>query len=245
MKAPNVDLVLVIDASDSMRPCINQLRQHLRELIKPLQGYSGKIRFGLVALSASAGQEYHVQTLVGSWWQEHLYGGSAHQHGFFTDSPDNMLHALDKIEVSANEHNLLALDIALDFPFGPTSTTKRIVALFSDEPFEAGVERQAGTKLVDVLVDKIHKRRVKLFCAVPYSEVAQRLSEANGSEIEAVDANHGLANVDFRALLAQMGKSISVSALQGGLDEVSTRPLFGQDKWVASSGYGWNSRDSH
>lgn len=246
MKAPNVDLVLVIDASDSMRPCIDQLRQHLRELIKPLQGYSGKIRFGLVALSASTGPVYEVHTLAGGWEAiQYLYGGDAVQHGFFTGNPDQMLRALDKIEVSADEHNLLALDIALDFPFGPTSTTKRIVALFSDEPFEAGVERQAGTKLVDVLVDKIHKRRVKLFCAVPYSEVAQRLSEANGSEIEAVDANHGLANVDFRALLAQMGKSISVSALQGGLDEVSTRPLFGQDKWVASSGYGWNSRDSH
>ena len=36
MQAINVDVVLVIDASESMRPCIDQLRKHLRELIKPM-----------------------------------------------------------------------------------------------------------------------------------------------------------------------------------------------------------------
>jgi hypothetical protein len=246
MSAPNVDLVLVIDASDSMRPCIDQLRRHLRELVKPMQGYVGKVRFGLVSLSASRvnGDEvFKVNTLAGGTDSlAALYGSGRQQHDFFTDDPNRILAALDRIEITADEHNLLALDIALDHPFGSSSTTKRVIAMFSDEPLEAGVDRGEGVSQLDALVEKIHKRRVKLFCALPYSDAAQRLSEANGSEIEAVDGGQGLASVDFKALLGQMGKSISVSALQGGLADESPSALFGQDGWTFG-GFGWNDGD--
>jgi len=246
MNVPNVDMVLVIDASDSMRPCIDQLRRHLRELVKPMQGYVGRLRFGVVSLSASntnGSMVYKVQTLAGGWESVPLLYSGADQFEFFTEDADRVICTLDEINVSADEHNLLALDIALDHPFGPTSTTKRVVALFTDEPLEAGIERQAGVSKVKALIDKIHQRRVKLFCALPYSEAAQQLSEANGSEIEAVDGGQGLASVDFRALLTQMGKSISVSTLQGSLSEVPPAALFGQDKWVPSDS-DWNSKDA-
>ena len=52
----------------------------------------------------------------------------------------------------------------------------------------------------------------------------------------------GLASVDFKTLLGQMGKSISVSSLQGGQEERYERALFGQDKWVSTQG-GWNDSD--
>lgn len=247
MPAPNVDLVLVLDASDSMRPCIDQLRRHLRELIKPMQGYVGKIRFGLVSLSASSaddGQVFRVNTLAGGTDSlGPLYAGARTQYEFFTEDPDKMVRALEQIEVSGDEHNLLALDIALDHPFGPSSTTKRIVALFSDEPLEAGIDRDSGVSKIEALIDKVHKRRVKLFCALPYSDAAQRLSEANGSEIEAVDGGAGLSGVNFKALLTQMGKSISVSALQGGLADETPAALFGQDSWRFGD-FGWNGQDA-
>ena len=51
-----------------------------------------------------------------------------------------------------------------------------------------------------------------------------------------------LATVDFKALLTQMGKSISVASLQGGLEEVYPRALFGQDTWIAGDSV-WNDRD--
>ena len=251
MTTPNVDLVLVIDASDSMRPCIDQLRRHLRELVKPMQGHVARIRFGLVGLSASAkatGTSFRLTTLAADQenWQQSidaLYGARSGQYELFTEDPDKLIAAMDGIEVSGNEHNLLALDMALDHPWGPSSTTKRVVAMFSDEALEDGVEPGADAAELTALIDKIHRRRVKLFCALPYSNAAQALSMANGSEIEAVSDGQGLASVDFRALMTQMGKSISTSALQGGLDEKHTpEPLFGQDEWVAGSG-GWNARD--
>ncbi len=248
MSAPNVDVVLVIDASSSMRPCIEQLRKHLRELVKPMQGYVGRVRFGLVALGASSKDDgsvtYKVRTLAGEWdLKANLYNQGGRQLHYFSDDSDVIIRAMDQIVVSGDENNLLALDIALDHPFGPTSTTKRVIAMFADEILENGVERRSGLAKLPELIDKIHRRRVKLFCALPYSDAAQRLSEANGSELEAVEGREGLMALDFRALLGQMGKSISVSALQGALVEEPTAALFGQDEWISGDG-AWNGSDT-
>jgi hypothetical protein len=229
-----VDLVLVIDTRSSMRPCIEQLKMHLKELIKPMQGQVGRVRFGLVGLSASAKDGavvYVPRTLAGDTesigW---LYGGDA-QREFLTGDPDKVIARLDTFTVTGDEDNLVALDIALDHPFGPVSTTKRVVALFSDEKLEAGAQRTAIKEYIPRIVEKLHARRIKLFCAMPYSDAAQQLSEANGSEIEDV-GGQGLSTVDFKALLGQMGKSISVSSLQGALEEKYERALFDQDEWV-------------
>ena len=246
MAAPTqIDLVLVIDTSVSMRPCIELLKQHLRELIQPVQGQAAKLRFGLVGLSASAREDgivYRTQTLAGDsesvGW---LYGNST-QAEFLSDNTAKVIERLDSLTVSGDEDNLLALDIALDHPFGPVASTKRVVALFSDEKLEAGVQKSAVNAYIPRLIEKLHARRIKLFCAMPYSNGAQLLSEANGSEIEDLAGGQGLASVDFKTLLGQMGKSISVSSLQGGLEERYERALFGQDKWVSTEG-GWNDSD--
>jgi hypothetical protein len=246
MAAPTqIDLVLVIDTSVSMRPCIELLKQHLRELIQPVQGQTVKIRFGLVGLSASSRKDgivYRTQTLAGdSDSLGSLYGDSS-QTEFLSNDSSRVIARLDSLTVSGDEDNLLALDIALDHPFGPVASTKRVVALFSDEKLEAGVQKSAVNAYIPRLIEKMHARRIKLFCAMPYSNGAQLLSEANGSEIEDRAGGQGLASVDFKTLLGQMGKSISVSSLQGGLEERYERALFGQDKWVSTEG-GWNDSD--
>lgn len=235
-----VDLVLVIDTSVSMRPCIEQLKSHLKELIKPMQGHISRVRFGLVGMSASnkdGALIYRPQTLAGdadsvAW----LYDGS-NQHQFLTEDADKVIACLDSLAIAGDEDNLVALDIALDHPFGPVSTTKRVVALFSDEKLEAGVQRGAIKEFIPRIVEKLHARRIKLFCAMPYSDAAQQLSEANGSEVEDV-GGQGLATVDFKALLGQMGKSISVSSLQGALEEKYEQALFGQDQWGSTEAWG-------
>jgi hypothetical protein len=245
MPAQNqVDLVIVIDTSSSMRPCIDQLKRHLKELINPMQGYVSKIRFGLVGLSASfidGTARYRVDTLPGGGETvPGLYGGAS-QYNFLSDDTAGVIKRLDSLKVSGDEDNLVALDLALDHPFGPIVTTKRVVALFSDEKLEAGVRRSAILSDVPKIVDKLHSRRIKLFCAMPYSDGAQLLSEANGSEIEDVGGN-GLAKVDFRTLLGQMGKSISISSVQSGLEERYQKAIFGQDEWSLSNSE-WLEKD--
>lgn len=246
--ATNVDVVLVLDTSISMKPCIDQLRSHLRDLIKPLQGHASRVRFGLLAMGASNSAEegivYKIVTMAGGVETiPPLYHGGSEQLEYFTDDPNKVIAVLDGLQVSGDEDNLLALDTALDFPFGPTSNTKRVIAMFSDEKLENGVQRSEVKKYIPELIEKLHARRVKLFCAIPYSSAAQQLSEANGSEIEDVGDGDGLGSVDFRALLTQMGKSISVSSLQGALEEKYQPAIFGQNEWTIGD-FSWNEGDN-
>jgi hypothetical protein len=241
----NVDLVLVIDTSASMRPCIDGLRAHLRELLKPMQGYVANVRFGLVGLSASMsnGQVLYVPaTLAGGLDSiERLYA-TPNQYKFFTEDPDEVIKRLEELTISGDEDNLVALDLAMDHPFGPSDTHKRVIALFSDEKLEAGVQRSGLLGTIPQVVEKLHARRIKLFCAMPYSDAAQQLAEANGSEIEDIGDAAGLASVDFKMLLTQMGKSISVSSLQGSSMEEFTPALYGQNTWAPSSD-SWKEAD--
>lgn len=234
----NVDLVLVVDTSASMRPCIEGLRYHLRDLLKPMQGYVAKVRFGLVGLSASMSNGdilYVPATLAGGRESiEKLYA-APNQYKFFTEDPDEMIKRLDELTIAGDEDNLVALDLAMDHPFGPSDTHKRVIALFSDEKLETGIQRSGVLEAIPRVVEKLHARRIKLFCAMPYSDAAQQLAEANGSEIEDIGDGAGLASVDFKLLLTQMGKSISVSNFQGSSREEYLPALFGQNLWVPSA----------
>jgi len=182
------------------------------------------------------GPRYWITTLAsndGTASLQALYGQAPNQQELMTADSDRVISSMDAIQIGSDEDNLLTLDIALDHPFGPVTTTKRVVALFADEPLETGIKGAATNQYIPALIEKIHQRRIKLFCALPYSDLAQELSQANGSEFEAVDGGQGLSSVDFSALLKQMGKSISVSSQQSGLEEQYQRALFGQDKWLS------------
>jgi hypothetical protein len=116
--ATNVDVVLVIDTSISMKPCIDQLRSHLRDLIKPLQGHASRVRFGLLAMGASNSAEegivYKIVTMAGGVETiPPLYHGGSEQLEYFTDDPNKVIAVLDGLQVSGDEDNLLALDTAL------------------------------------------------------------------------------------------------------------------------------------
>ena len=246
MPAVNVDLVLVVDTSDSMKNCFDQLRQHLGSLLTPMQGSVSKLRYGLVGLSASktgTGQSYLVNFLRGLWDYK-LYTRSPNdpdpRNEYFTDNASEIKQALSALVPSGDEDMLLALDIAADLPFGSLSNTKRVIALFSDEPFEKGVSGSESNHLIPALREKLMARHIQLFAAIPEGPGANELAETDRSEIEFVDGS-GLKNVDFSRLLTQMGKSISGSSLQAVSEPPYQRALFGQDKWVAVEG--WSNSD--
>lgn len=63
------------------------------------------------------------------------------------------------------------------------------------------------------------------------------MASVDRAEVELVGGQGGgLAEVDFKQLFAQMGKSISGSSLQLSAEPSYQRALFGQDQWVAASG---------
>ncbi len=247
MPASNVDLVLVVDSSDSMKNCFNQLREHLDSLLDPMQGSVSTVRYALVAVSASntgRGPVYRVDFLRGGWDYK-LYARSPNdpdpRNEYFTDNAGEIRQVLENLVPSGDEDMLLALDIAADLPFGPLSNTKRVIALFSDEPFERGVSGSDNHHLIPALREKLMARHIQFFAAIPEGAAANELAETDRCEIEFIDGGGGLKNVDFSRLLSQMGKSISGSSLQAVTEPPYQRALFGQDQWVA--GEGWSNSD--
>lgn len=248
MPSPNVDLVFVLDASASMAPCFEQVKKHLHDVIKPMQGHVAKVNFALVAAAASQqarGVLHNIFSLVdgdlGNELVALMYksaGGQDDARGrIFTSDPDRLIRALDRVETKGDEDMLLALDFALDLPFGPVATTKRVIALFSDEPFESGVTGSESNQKLPQLIDKIQARHVQLFAAIPDGPGASQLAAVDRAELEIVGGQGGgLADVDFGVLFSQMGKSISGSSLQLTAEPAYQRALFGQDSWVEGSG---------
>jgi uncharacterized protein involved in tellurium resistance len=243
MPAQNVDLVLVIDASSSMKPCFDALRENLARVVAPLQGFVTNVQFCVLAQSVGMRGRMlvHDHRFIGTSGADALdamYAGPANQGAgrgpFFTADAGRVRSFLADLKPEGNEDLLLALDLAADLPFGPITSTCRVIALFSDEPIEAGAVESGRVELIPELIEKLTRRRIKLFAALPESDASLALSQANGSELEFVSGGDGLRSVDFSQLLSQMGKSISVMSLQSSGEPSYTRALFGQDKWDAS-----------
>ena len=252
MAAPNVDLVLVIDASASMKPCFDGLRQHLSKVLLPMQGHVTSVQFCVLAQSVGmrGRQVVHDHRFLGCNGAEALdllYKANPTQGAprskFFSEDPQKVSNFLAGLKPDGNEDLLLALDIAADLPFGNVGNTCRIIALFSDEPIEAGAVESGRLEKIPALIEKLQQRRIKLFAAIPESPAAMELSQANRSEIEFVEGGDGLKGVDFGVLLSQMGKSISVMSLQSTGEAAYKRALFGQDRWDAAGSVSAIERD--
>lgn len=240
----NVDIVFVVDASASMRPTLEQAKKHLGALLTPISQSGAKVRLGLVAHSAGRsvqgdGVLFSQIGLDGKSVTDALYHASANDRNnenlLFTSDTKRFISSLSQIEATGDEETLIALDCALDFPFGPLSNTKRVVVLLSDEQLETGVFAGRNGIKIPELIEKIHARHVNLFCILPESEQANQLAYADRSEVEFIQGGDGLANVKFDLLFDQMGKSISVSSLQTTTEPHYKRGLFDQAQWGNSA----------
>jgi hypothetical protein len=235
MKPTTVDIVFVLDASESMRPCFDGLASNLERVVQPLQGFGFTVRLGLVALrvgrSPAGGGVYGLDTLGEN--ADPIQRVRDGDTSLFTDDRSKFLAAIRSLKLEGDEQQLLALDFALDFPFGPLASTRRVVALFSDEPLEGGFGASEFCAHIPDLVTKIMARRVQLFAAMPASDALDQLGAADAAQIEPVQGGDGLAGVDFGKLLAQMAKSISAASLQASTENFS-KGTFGQYEWGRS-----------
>jgi len=240
MSASVVEVVFVIDASASMRPCFQSLIGNLERLLAPLQAGRFRVRLGMVTLgvgkSTTGGPVFNLDTLAGSGFDalDTIYARGG-QGRLFTESPAELTAALGEVSLQGDENSLVALDLALDFPFGPVARTRRVVALFSDERIEDGAVKSEEIARIPDLIAKIADRRVLLFAAMPDSPALEVLGSTDGSQIQSVRGGDGLGSVDFGKLMDQMAKSISVMSQQH-TEQAGKRALFGQDRWVPGHG---------
>lgn len=237
MKPSTVELVFVLDASESMRPCFEGLANNLQQVVNPLQTLGLKVRLGFIAMrvgnTVDGGALIDTSSINCS--SDALPFIASGDPGLFTE--DNALFSskMRALELGGDEHQLLALDCALDFPFGPMVNTRRVVAMFSDETIEDGFFGAAVVETIPAIVTKIMARRIQFFAALPSSPALEALGSADCAQIEPVQGGEGLANVNFSKLLGQMAKSISCASLQAGPENYQ-KGLFGQYELGSAEG---------
>ena len=245
MPARKVDIVFCLDTSDSMKPCIDAVRANIGKLLEQLEKASFEWRIDFVAHNIpgrDGGLVFHLESVGTPTW-ESLYG-SGGTDGFFTKDVEKFKRRLGELECTGDESMLLALDVALDFPFAPADETQRVVVLVSDEPFESNLSdalAKARPK-VEALKKKIMDRHVTFLAVMPVREggIAESLATVDRADITPVEEGDlGMQGSDMAGILKQLGRTISVTTAQSGGRDEYERALMGQDKWgVAKS---WSS----
>ena len=244
------DVVYCVDASGSMGPCFAALRRQIQSFVRGLHSnpqIRWDLRLDFLAYQAGASEGGGTLHAMRSLYHDGsaplmdgLYQTPGQQSAprFFSSDVDEFARGLEAVSVAGDEATFIALDTALDFPWREKSACHRILVLLTDEPLETGVDVATQAQRVSDLIDKIHELKVKLFLVAPASPAFDQLSAADGSEYEVVeDTENGLQTVDFAKVLEQIGKSVSVSTLQGQPNpDSATRALFGQSSWVSARG---------
>ncbi|MBP5639295.1 MAG: VWA domain-containing protein, partial [Victivallales bacterium] len=237
MGANKVDILFVVDASDSMSPCFQKLRDNLRRFILPLNQASFEIRFGLLAYNAG-GDGHHAiyeHTFIGGNTAnlvKGLYAQNPDIGKYFTSDANKFLNALDSVRTQGDENTPLALDIASDFPFNTPDESRRVIALFSNEKLETGILENEPLGKFQQVLQKIAKRKIALYVYLPASNAAAMMTRLPKSIIKTVEEGPNCwDNVDFGQMLEQMGKSISVSSLQMTREPEYQKAIYGQNTW--------------
>jgi hypothetical protein len=237
-----VDVVFCIDASGSMAPCIDGVRKNLDVFLDALGGDANRaIDCRLDFLVHSCGEDGGLFRSVslnksGVDLIAALYGQSPKPEAFFTTDRESVRRALKSVSVYGDEAMLIALDLALDFPWRPQAGCHRVVILLTDEPLEANAVWPAQQAMLDPIIDKVQRLGIKLYLVGPASPGLDTLSEADKCLYQkATQQYDGLGSIDFSKVLQQIGKSVSASVLQGRPEAGVKRALFGQDEWVASN----------
>lgn len=236
------DVVFCIDASESMRPCIDALRKHIVDFLSGLKSPNQPdwdLRLDFVAHRAGEADGsflFELQSLYNDdlihvlYWEDRE---TRSQGRFFTSDLNEFARGLDVVEVHGDEAPLVALDACLDFPWRDAMNCHRVIIMLTDEPFETGVAQAFQKAKLAALIDKIQKLGVMFFLVAPNSEVFTSLSAVDRSAYEEIEAvGDGLTRIKFGEVLRYIGKSVSVSNFQWprGSQHVE-RGLYGQIDW--------------
>lgn len=242
------DIVFCMDASGSMSPTFEGVRNHVLELLDSLKTdlqRSWDVRFDFLAYKTAyncdgkAGMVFDTVKKRNMEVLDGLYRGSGDVNGgsssgFFTSDVNVFRTALQKVECDGDETSAPAIDMAADFPFRDAATCHRVVILLTDERMEDGTCVQKSNSKLAKLTEKLQNRGIMLYMVTPQSDMYDTLSQTDKSEWMVVSDNSGgLSNVDFGKLMKAIGKSVSVSQTGKGA-AADPNPLFNETKWSDS-----------
>ena len=239
------DIVFCIDASGSMKPCIDAVRNNIEKLLEGLQSdvqTTWDVRFDFLAFHDSKdGVHWYKSVELPTMPLFEAIYKNGDKGKLFSKDLAAFKAGLKGIEVEGEEEQLLALDIAMDFPWRPSDGCHRVVVLLTDESVETGVCVDEQKKRIDALIAKVMDKRIKLFIIAPESEGFYRLSSADRCEYDDSGAEQdGLRNVDFSKMMSAIGKSVSVAQTYDGASS-APKPNFDQMEWSATDSVSWGS----
>jgi uncharacterized protein YegL len=235
------DIVFLIDISGSMTPVLSAVKDNITKLVDTLANDTQRqwdIRLDFLAHTSGNGlmryRSVRFDNSIDVLNSLYHHKPEPAQY-FFTTDIAKFKSRLAELETDCDETTLMALDTALEYPWRPAQEGHRAIVLLTDEQIETGEHVEEQVAQLTKLIEKIHRKRVKLFIIAPDSDAFQTLSRADKSEYEIIgEANDGMRNVNFGKLMEAIGKSVSTSGKSTGANDTLT-PLYGQDKWGVRS----------
>lgn len=220
-----VDLVFLIDATGSMRPCIDALKDNIATFVSSLTGGDGNrftpvrdwrakvVGFRDFEFDAVPIEDYpftaDVDVLHDQLESLHAEGGD--------DEPESLLEALYAVAtMPATERDEAPRPNA----WRHRASAARIVVIFSDASFKEPLMQPAGATIEDVF-NVIQGNRIILSIFAPDLECYERLSEVDKAEWNVVEGGStpqkSLAKFtsdqrNFANTLRQLAKTISKTA---------------------------------
>jgi hypothetical protein len=238
------DIVFCVDASDSMRPCLDAVRKNINKLADifksdPQRTWDVRLDFIAHAAGNDLFQASSVFFDEGGGLLDALYKKAGREKKFFTTDIEKFKERLAEVKTEGDEATLYALDIALDYPWRPAETCHRSIVLLTDEPVETGLWVEEQRAAVETIIDKVQNKRIQLFLFtpdIPESKIFYEFDTVHKCIFQPYrGGNDGMAKVDFRKLMDGVASSISASQSSFAVENDNPSPSFGQDKWGRSN----------
>lgn len=196
------DVVVCIDCTGSMAPCIEGVKAHVRDLVAGFnesQGLTLDWRIRLVEYRDLDCNEATVSrpfTTAIAEFQAQVAALDASGGG---DEPESTLDAI----VAA---------LRSDWRRG----CNKCVVVFTDAPphptLHAATVEHGQARDVNEVINELYRQRARLFLFAPRDEVYEALATGERVEYEVVPDRTGLGGVDFGKTLRAIGKTVSASA---------------------------------
>ena len=209
-----MDIVICIDATGSMKPCIEELKNNLKNFIDSL-----RVHFGESQITP----DWRARIIC---YRDLDVDAEALKEFPFVNTEEELKNQIDQIEAKGGGDEP---ESALDALYTAIAKSKwrdnvlHAVILFTDatakgelheKTVEPGQNRGIGTVINAFIADKYSK----LFIYAPEHSVYDNLKMIPGSNVyyvgspEDPSVYEGLKNLDFRNLLEQLGKTLTVSS---------------------------------
>jgi hypothetical protein len=219
------DIVLLIDSTESMKPCIDGLKQNIKEaFIKVLEGGgAGGGQRPLQAIKWRARViSYRDVTADGDKWIELTNG--------FVEKADDLRAQLDAmIAMGGGDPEETALDAIYmaikDTKWRDKYEAHKYILLFSDADTKGtmheGVVEQDESLEIDHLIHLLVMNRIKVYAVVPETDNYKKLLNKLPKSITMYvgkpgeeNVYQGLQNQNYQKLLEALAKTVSQSSAE-------------------------------